>query len=154
MIDTLPHKEENQCMNTNRKIIALVALSMAGLLFSGYLSAVKFFTMACALNEPCPRFLGYPACYFGFGMYIALTILAVLLINNAIRRRVGLASMIAVSFLGILFSGSFTLQELPKLFSQGLGAYALGLPTCAWGLVFYALIFIIASMSYRQTMTE
>lgn len=85
---------------------------------------------------------------------MVLTILAVLLIDSAIRRRRGLGAMIVVSLLGILFSGSFTLKELPALFAKGPSAYALGLPTCAWGLVFYALIFIIAIVSYRQTTKE
>ena len=50
----------------------MFSLGLAGILFSGYLSAIKFFSATCAFNEPCPYFLGYPACYFGFGMFLII----------------------------------------------------------------------------------
>lgn len=137
-------------MKKDKKIITLFALGVAGLLFSGYLSGVKFFSSACAFNESCPYFLGYPACYFGFSMFLAITIFGSLLLFSKIEKRRGLMSLSTVSFLGILFAGYFTLEELPILFQKGFGAYMLGLPTCALGLIFYILIFIVATCSLRK----
>lgn len=124
--------------------VVLFVLSIGGLLFSGYLSGVKFFTSTCAFGEGCPYFLGYPACYFGFAMFLAITIFSYMFLFSKMNIQKALTGLSAVSFLGILFAGYFTLQETPILFEQGLGAYVLGLPTCALGLVFYLVIFILS----------
>ena len=126
--------------------IALLVLSVAGLGFAGYLSGVKLFTHTCAFNESCPYFLGYPACYYGFTMYLLLTVFSCLLLFSRIEKRKNILGIRVVSLLGILFAGYFTLKEIPVLFNEGIGAYVLGLPTCALGLVFYVLIFVISSV--------
>lgn len=134
-------------MKKDKISIVLCALSFAGLLFSGYLSGVKFFTTTCAFKESCPYFLGYPACYFGFAMFLTLAIFSFLNLFSKVKIQRGLLTLVLVSLMGILFAGYFTLGELPILFKDGLGAYVLGLPTCALGLVFYILIFIFAGYS-------
>jgi len=50
----------------------------------------------------------------------------------------------AISVLGILFAGNFTIPEIERLFSGAHTGYTLGLPTCAYGLIFYVFIFIIS----------
>lgn len=119
-------------------------LSLGGVLFAGYLSSVKFFSETCAFGESCPYFWGYPACYYGFVMYCALFLFS-------LGREVGYVgstrandAILGISGLGILFSGYFTVLELPLLFAEGLGAYMTGLPTCAMGLIMYIAIFAIA----------
>jgi uncharacterized membrane protein len=107
----------------------LFFLALAGLLFSGYLSAVKLFSGSCAFNEPCPYFLGYPACWYGFAMYLFMFITASLGFAGKISPAATLKASAVVSFIGILFAGSFVVQEL--VFS-----------TCFYGLVFYIAIFI------------
>lgn len=119
----------------------ILLFSFAGLLFAGYLSSYKFFNNICALNETCPAFLGYPACYYGFVMYLVLFLLSLSLVIKKLNEKMALSGILFVSFLGILFAGNFTIGELPLLFEKGLGAYMLGLPTCALGLIFYILIF-------------
>ena len=119
----------------------LLGLALAGLVFSGYLSGVKLFTDTCAFNEGCPIFLGYPACYYGFAMYLTMTLILLLGSFEKIAERTMLRSVLAVASLGILFAGYFTVGELPKLANEGLSAYLLGLPTCAYGLVMYLAIF-------------
>ncbi|PIR80002.1 MAG: hypothetical protein COU25_02535 [Candidatus Levybacteria bacterium CG10_big_fil_rev_8_21_14_0_10_35_13] len=119
----------------------ILLLGIAGLAFAGYLSSYKLLNNACALNESCPYFLGYPACYFGFVMYFAITVFAVLLVFKKIRQQLALNAILTVSFLGILFAGYYTVGELPLLFEKGFNAYVLGLPTCALGLIFYIAIF-------------
>lgn len=131
-----------------KKIILF--LSFAGLLFAGYMSGLKFFSDTCAFGEGCPYFLGYPACYYGFFMYLIITIFAYLVLFNKINQKTGLKSLITVSFLGVLFAGYFTLLEFPLLFQEGLSAYVLGLPTCALGLIFYILILIFSVKEYKM----
>ncbi|MEK7576242.1 MAG: hypothetical protein AAB482_00970 [Patescibacteria group bacterium] len=128
----------------------ILALSLAGLAFSGYLSGVKFFSGTCALNESCPYFLGYPACYYGFAMYLALTIFAGLYLQSRINEKSALRALASISFMGILFAGYFTIGELPLLFSKGLSAYVLGLPICALGLIFYIAIFALSLKSQNK----
>lgn len=130
-------------------VIVLLALSLAGVAFAGYMSAVKFFSETCAFNEPCPYFLGYPACYFGFAMYLALLTLALLTYNGLLGVRTGVQWMLYVSIAGILFSGYYTLSELPVLFSRGFNAFLLGLPTCAWGLLMYIAIALVSFYALR-----
>lgn len=129
----------------------ILLLSIAGLLFAGYLSTYKLFTSSCALNEPCPYFLGLPACYFGFVMYLALALLSGALVFKKLKEKLALNLILFVSVLGILFAGYFTLGELPVFFEKGFSAYVLGLPTCALGLIFYVLIFCLSSYKRIKT---
>lgn len=132
-------------MSTHRKIEwAVFLIGIGGLLFSGYLSAVKLFTETCAFNESCPYFLGYPACYYGFVMYLIITIFAGLHVAHKIDGKKANEIILFISFLGILFAGYFTVGELPLLFSAGLSAYVLGLPTCALGLIFYLILTVLS----------
>ncbi|OGF62555.1 hypothetical protein A2662_02025 [Candidatus Giovannonibacteria bacterium RIFCSPHIGHO2_01_FULL_45_33] len=126
-------------------------LGLSGLVFAGYLSAIKLFNEKCAFNEACPYFLGYPACYYGFVMYLAIAVLAGLLVLGKWDERKTITSILAVSFLGIIFAGYFTVGELPVLFAEGFSSYVLGLPTCALGLIFYIAIFISALTLYPRT---
>lgn len=139
-------------MSKDKKHIILFVLGIAGLLFSGYLSSVKLFSNTCALNESCPYFLGFPACYYGFGMFLIIAVSSFFLLLPHTKRKLALAVLSTVSFLGILFAGNFTLQEMPLLLEKGFTAYVLGLPTCAMGLFFYLLIFFISTYSlFKKT---
>jgi hypothetical protein len=129
----------------------LLGLASAGLLFSGYLSGVKLFTNTCAFNEGCPYFLGYPACYFGFVMYLTMTVFIILARRGVWGEGTMLRSVLVVSTLGILFAGYYTVGELPKLADEGLGAYLLGLPTCAYGLIVYLAIFTVTLLGLRES---
>lgn len=124
--------------------LTILLLGIGGVLFAGYLSAVKFFSGTCALSESCPYFLGYPACYYGFLMYTVIAVYAGMRLLDLFDAKQANTIILATSFLGILFSGYFTLSELPVLFSSGFGAYVLGLPTCALGLIVYAVIFFLS----------
>lgn len=125
-------------------------LSLAGVLFAGYLSGVKFFSGGCALNEPCPYFLGYPACYFGLGMYLAMFATSFVAHNKKIRSLQPVKIILVISLLGILFAGYFVVQEALDVVARGtFTLYGLGLPTCAYGLIFYIIIFAISLKTLR-----
>lgn len=116
----------------------LYALSLAGFLFSGYLSGTKFFTNTCAFGETCPQFLGYPACYFGFGLFTILFISSFLVLLK--KSAPALQVVLITSAVGILFAGKFVIQEVAKYIKSGFEWSTLGFPTCTYGLVFFILI--------------
>lgn len=114
-----------------------LALTLAGVLFSGYLSSVKLFTKTCAFNESCPYFLGYPACYYGFVIFMSMFILTLFAIQKSYGE-IWLSKLLSkLSLVGILFSGYFVLIENFKV------------STCTFGLMFYIAIFSI-SIYYAQ----
>lgn len=122
-----------------------ILLTLGGVLFSGYLSGVRLISGICALNEPCPYFLGYPACYFGFAMYVIMFITSIAVFLKKVRSLQAVKIIFAISLLGILFAGYFVAQELLRSFTRGTFVlYGLGLPTCAYGLVFFIIIFSIS----------
>lgn len=108
----------------------ITGFSVAGLIFSGYLSAVKLFSTTCALGESCPYFLGLPACYYGFAMYIALTAFSVAALRRSMSYQYALTGVAIVAFLGIFFAGYFTAIELPALLNGAFVNSVLGVPTC------------------------
>ncbi len=137
-------------MKKDKSIVSLFILSISGVLFSGYLSGVKFFTESCAFNESCPYFLGYPACYFGFVMFVLLAVFSYMMLFGRSSYNKGAKNMTVVSFIGILFSGYFSIKEIPVLLDVGFSQYVLGLPTCVLGLVFYVIIFATSLSVYKK----
>jgi hypothetical protein len=121
----------------------IFALSLFGVLFAGYLSYSKLFSTTCALAEGCSLFLGWPTCFFGFALFLLIFILSCTsLLSNLMLRK----AIIAVSFLGILFSGYFSVYEIfftPLNLLNG-ASYELFLPSCAYGLIAFIIVFWIA----------
>jgi hypothetical protein len=128
-----------------------VLLTLAGVLFSGYLSALRFLSSTCFADEPCPFFLGYPACYFGFGLFSALFITSVLASARKIPTQIAHYALRTLSLGGTLFAGYFVVQEFVRDLASGFAIGPLGLPTCAYGLVFFLTIF---AFSFRYPSTQ
>ncbi len=125
----------------------LLGIVIGGLIFSGYMSATKLFTDTCVFNTSCPYFLGYPACYTGFLLYLTLFLF---LLFGIIRKHISeklLLSVNIVSCIGVLFSGKFALSEFHVLFDEGMGAFIQSFPLCAVGLLFFLAIFIVGVVS-------
>jgi hypothetical protein len=129
-----------------QKLKYVFVLVLVGLMFSGYLSAIKFFTNTCAFSQSCPYFLGYPACWYGFGMYLLMFIFTSTALLGKLKIKSAVKINLFISFCGIIFAGRFFIQEL--LQSKVTGA--LGLSTCAYGLIFYILIFIMSLFALRS----
>lgn len=120
-------------------------LTLAGVLFSGYLSGVKFFKSTCAFNEPCPYFLGLPACYFGFAMFLTMFIVSLISHIKGNKDVMAAKATTLVSLLGTLFAGYFVTREVLEVVQKGtFTLYGLGLPTCAYGLIFYIIILALS----------
>ena len=138
-------------MSTPKYIKIALALTLAGACFSGYLSATKLLSGSCAFNESCPVFFGYPACYYGFAVFLAMlagTFMAYL--RRLKEEEWPLNYNLVLSAVGILFSGSFVLQEVAVWFRYGFRATFLGLSTCAYGLLFYVMIFAYTAYAKRH----
>ncbi len=126
-------------------------LSLGGVLFSGYLSSIRLFSGVCAFNEPCPYFLGYPACYFGFAMFATMFITSIIASVKKVRSLQPAKTIFVVSLLGILFAGYFVVQELLSAFAHGTFAfYGLGLSTCTYGLIFFTILFSISLKTLKS----
>ena len=122
-------------------------LSIGGVLFAGYLSSLKLFAGVCAFGEPCPYFLGYPACYFGFLFFLTMAVTSLLgYFNKPTKKRV--EANLSISLAGTIFAGYFVGQEILVAIRSGkIILYGLGLPTCVYGLIFYLIILVL---SYKQ----
>ena len=135
-------------MYKNFKIFFLLA-SIAGVLFSGYMSGVKFFSSTCAFGETCPLLFGMPACYFGFAMFCLLFISSVLLALGKWKVESLAKALHGVSLAGTIFAGYFSIGEIPLFWQSGFRAYFFGLPTCVMGCIFFVIIFI-ASVIFKK----
>jgi len=57
-------------MKKQTALKALFGVSIAGALFSGYLSYTEIFQQVCALGTCSTTVLSVPSCVYGFVMYI------------------------------------------------------------------------------------
>jgi uncharacterized membrane protein len=73
--------DERRAMSSKRALQVILAVSLFGLAFSGYLSYGELFAPrpeagTCPTVGPPGTVLGYPACVYGFFMYLAIAIIA------------------------------------------------------------------------------
>ncbi len=98
-------------MRSKTYLAVSCALGAGGVLFAGTLSSIKMRSGICAFNEPCPEFLGYPACYTGFGLFVLLFVPTALALLASVKGRWP-AVVNPDPGLGVLFAGSITLREV------------------------------------------
>jgi uncharacterized membrane protein len=137
----------------NFKIFFMIT-TVAGVLFSGYMSSVKLFSNVCAFGETCPYIFGMPACYIGFVLFLSLLITSKLLVFTKIQTRKISKALLIISAAGVLYSLYFAIPELPLLFQNGFKAYMLGLPTCVLGSLFFIAIFTGSVIFYKKTKSQ
>ena len=136
-----------------RNHLWMLIFSLAGTIFAGYYSLARLFSETCPFNESCPFVLGYPACYFGAIIFLALLVLSILIAFGKAKKKEGLlTATFWVSIAGVIYS--FYLSIIDLFFTTCLGGtctYTLLLPTCVYGLIFYAgiLVFTIFSMKKK-----
>ena len=130
-------------------------LAAGGTLFAGYLSGVKLFTGTCAFGESCPYFLGYPSCWYGFGMFLAMTIVSALGLAGRIPAPRAAKTNALIALAGTLFAGYFVVDEVVRwLAAPAATRYGLVLPTCVYGLVFYVIILVLSVRAARLPQTK
>lgn len=117
-------------------------LSIGGTIFSGYLSAHKLFVKSCAFGETCPMVFGWPACYYGFAVFLLLFGASAMGLRFPRSNVRGPAIKIMAwgSLFGLIFAGALTAQEIGNWLDAGSVSYRLGLPTCSYGALFYAIL--------------
>lgn len=119
-------------------------LSLGGTLFSGYINAHRLITKECPFNEDCPEFLGRPACEFGFAMFLAILLTTSAALYGGFDAVSAHTIIYWVGLVGVLFSGFYILREIWMWIRSGFQSYALLFPTCAYGFVFFVLVFVFA----------
>ena len=67
-------------MKKQTSLLTIFWISIAGMLFSGYLSYGELFAKTCYASSlgmgQCTNVVGVPACVFGFVMYLAVFIIS------------------------------------------------------------------------------
>lgn len=127
-----------------------LGLALGGTLFAGYLSGVKLFTGTCAFNESCPYFLGYPSCWYGFGMFLAMTVVSAAGLAGKLPGAKAAKANVWIALAGTLFAGYFVVGEVVRwLAVPSASRYGLVLPTCVYGLVFYVIILALSVRAAR-----
>jgi len=70
-------------MKKQTSLIIILIISIAGLLFSGYLSYGELFQKSCPLGScTASPILGLPVCVYGFFMYLLVFIISILGLKN------------------------------------------------------------------------
>ncbi len=68
-------------MKKQTSLIIILVISIAGLLFSGYLSYSELFMKSCPIGG-CSNLLGFPVCVYGFIMYLLVFIISIIGIKS------------------------------------------------------------------------
>jgi hypothetical protein len=125
----------------NKQLILIFAI--LGTLFAGYLSISKLILGYCPLKEPCPIFLGQPACVTGLVLYLAILIISMILLLCKNKRHCTnmLKAINIISIVGILFAIYNTYLEIFTIKCPGGCTYSLLIPTCIYGLIMFILVY-------------
>ncbi len=131
-------------MKLQKNIKLTIILTLAGTIFTGYMSGTKFFSSTCPFNEPCSTFFGISTCYIGLALFLAMFIISV--VAFFVRRKclkLAIANT-TIAGLGIILATHYTWLDLNQ-FLAGKGiSYTLLLPICAYGLFFFIITFIVS----------
>jgi len=73
-------------MQKKTSLTIILIISIAGLLFSGYLSFTELFAGFCGASKlgmgSCSNVFQIPACIYGFVMYLAVFIISIIGLNK------------------------------------------------------------------------
>jgi hypothetical protein len=125
---------------------AMLAISVVGLLFSGFLTLYSFVSTfpGCEIY-----FLGMPSCFYGAMMFGLIFFLSVgLMFMDKSMRDMRIMGIAAVSFIGILFSSYLTYTVITLTTCTTLDV--LGLPPCIFGLVMYLALLALVTFEVSE----
>jgi uncharacterized membrane protein len=74
------------CIKKQTALNIILIISIAGLLFSGYLSYSELFKATCPFGG-CDGLFGIPVCVYGFFMYLAVFIVSICGLKSKEKRR-------------------------------------------------------------------
>lgn len=132
----------------------VVFFAVLGLLLSGYLSYRTLFTTSSCSEGFLARFLncgvkpvyllGLPNCVYGFFMFLAVALIAVVGLTQPNRRNL-LKAEVALGALGTLFAAGLSVYEL-WIIDVPFNV----LPACVYGFFLYLGSLIVASLALKQ----
>jgi hypothetical protein len=135
-------------MNKRKLLFTTMFLSIAGILFAGYLTINKLVRNVCSFGESCPFLFGYPVCIYGLILF-TLIFLSVLTLLSKKDDNLAQCSFTFISVIGVLFSGYYAFQEIFNPICGDACVYKMGLPTCVYGfIVFFAVL--VCMIVYRK----
>ena len=134
-------------MKATRTALTILLISIAGTLFSGFLSYSKMFLNTCAVDPGCVYFLGKPACYIGFAFFLSILILAIFhyYSRTLFFRSLTAGMNISFAFFALLFAVYITYIELKYPPCQGDCHYVLLMPSCFYGSIMFLLVFVLSN---------
>ena len=65
-------------MNKEVALKTIFGVSLAGMLFSGYLSYSEIFQQTCAIGTCSTKILTIPSCVYGFIVYLIIFVVSIL----------------------------------------------------------------------------
>jgi uncharacterized membrane protein len=124
----------------------ILYLSIAGVLFAGYLTLSKLLVGTCAFGESCPFLFGYPVCIYGLMIFSTIMISTIALLLHP-ADKIARNMLWIMSILGVVFSGYYAFQEIFNPICGNACVYQLGLPTCVYGFIVFlaVLVFVVRS---------
>lgn len=138
----------NKIMNVRKILFTAMFLSIAGILFAGYMTLQKFISGTCSFGEACPFLWGYPVCLYGliiFFMLFLATLKLLLDSNDKLAKHI----FKYISILGIIYSGYYAYQDIFHPLCRDNCVYQLGLPTCVYGFIVFLAVFVCMIL-YRK----
>ncbi len=121
--------------------IAIAAVAVGGILFSGYLTYFNLFgpgcdaaVISCSGGGAAVQIFGLPTCVYGLVMFSVIFLLALASIAKPTEER-GYRALFAIAVFGFLFSGFLSLYELFIALP-----HPTSLPACVYGLAMYTVL--------------
>lgn len=138
-------------MKSKSVYIIAIVLGLAGMVLSGYLSWYTLWgpgctetIITCGGAEPILIF-GLPTCVYGFVMYLAVTVLALIGLGKPSATAI-MKTVLVIAVVGVAFSGFLSYYEI---FVQETALDSL--PACVYGLFLYILLLIFVIVGLRST---
>jgi len=126
----------------------ILYLSIAGVLFAGYLTISKMITGVCSFGESCPFLWNHPVCIYGLIIFFTIMLSTIALLMYP-ADKLAKYTQLYMSILGVLFSGYYSYQEVFNPICGKYCHYQLGLPTCIYGFVVFVAVFVFVIKSRR-----
>jgi len=124
-------------------------LSIAGVLFAGYLTVSKMLTGICSFGESCPFLWNHPICIYGLIIFFTIMLSTIALLI-APADKLAKKLLIVMSVVGVLFSGFYSYKEIFNPICGNYCHYQLGLPTCIYGFVVFVAVFVCVMLARRK----
>ena len=134
----------------NRKILKIILyLSIAGVLFAGYLTISKMITGVCSFGESCPFLWNHPVCIYGLMIFFTIMLSTITLLLHPMDK-LAKNSLFYMSILGVLFSGFYSYQEIFNPICGKFCHYQLIIPTCIYGFVVFVAVLVCVIKGRRR----